>query len=516
MAKGMRRSKVAWAVALVLLLLPAGWAAVAAAPVACSLLWGHSPTLVCLLHGELAKEGLTVDNFERSFSVGYEDMTGSGPQKGLLQIRGPNGGFIGKGLYPLNSNTTFFNGVWVQPAGTACWTIGTFFTGNWANPNNLVLTRWTPGSGTPWSSPVNATTVHFTPTMLGLSGNRTWGCRVIWASPTDLFISGCTDVELFVARVDKQTLSLVTSWGVSGVASFGSTTPNACPTHATPGAFLAFNFYPQAFIELVGNALWLGGTLINDLAGVPLDQDFVMSKWDATTGALASPFGVQYSRVVGNDYMKAMAATGQGVYATGTLNPGPGERMQLLAWHQDGSLRPPFYTHGTAPSRGNDVEAVVTGSTCHVFVGGYDQTNGATWSFTHAVGYGQPLTLPTLWRGVGSSPNPKAYGPATSLIDEVYDIGLGSGLWAGHVFSVGGVQFAPSQFGQPLQCIAPSGAVQFSNNPSPLTLADDRATAVVYHSASLGTVFTHGTAFDPGSFLNCIGHWSARSSRFKP
>ena len=48
----------------------------------CTLLWGHSPTLVCLLHGELAKEGLVVDVNGRCFSVGYEDI-GAGAKRAL-------------------------------------------------------------------------------------------------------------------------------------------------------------------------------------------------------------------------------------------------------------------------------------------------------------------------------------------------------------------------------------------------------------------------------------------------
>ncbi len=514
------RSRGVWGLLLLVtalaLIWPAAWAARMAKSVACNLLWGHSPSPVCLWHGELVKEGLAVDNLERSFSVGYADLTGSGPLKALLQVRDPAGGYLGNGLYPSNLNTAYYAGVWVQPSGTACYTIGTYFTGNSANPNNLILSRWTPGSSTPWSTPVNAQTATFTPTALGLGGNRTWGCRVIWASATDLFISGCSDVELFVARVDKATLSLVTSWGFSGVQSFGCNTPNGVPVHAIPGALLAFNFYPQAFIELVGNNLFLGGTLMNDLPGAPIDFDFVVAKYNAANGA-STPFGVQYSRVLGNDYMKAMAATGQGVYTVGTLNPSGNPQMQLLAWQQDGTLRPPFWTLGTTPSRGNDVEAEVVGTTCHIFVGGYNLTTGATWSFTHATNYNAPVTLPVQWRGGGSAPNPKLYGPGATVIDEVYDIGLGSGLFANHLFAVGGVQFGFGQYGQPLQCIAPSGAVMFSNNPSPLAPATDHAHAVVYSSASLGTVYTHGTAFDPGgSFLLCPNHFAARSSRYKP
>ncbi len=489
----------------------------AATRVSCNLLWGHSPTIECLLHGELAKEGHGVDKLARSYSAGYEDI-GGGAKRAMLLVRDPSGGLLSRSKYSANAFNAIYAGIKVENNGPAVYTVGTQQTGNFFNPANLLITRWLPGSGTAWTNPVNSNSKIYTPTQLGLVGIEAWGCRVIRASATDLFVSGCTDVELFVVRIDRATLSLVTTWGVNGVRSVASITPGGCPKHGMPGGFVDFGgFYPTSFIEITGTSLYLGGTLMNDLGGVPIDYDFVVAGFDVNTSA-PTPFGVRYSRVLGDDYMKALAVNPAGVYGVGTLDPFNVPQMLLIPWEHSGTTRPPFVILEPTPSKGNDVEVTIAGSNCEIYVGGYGGTSGATWHYTHTLTPFSTVTLPALWSGGASGPNPKTYGPLTAVTDEVYDIGLGRGAFAGYVFSAGGVFFAPGQYGQPLQCIAPTGVVLFSNNPTPLAPSDDRAVAVVYHTASGGTVYTHGTAFDPGpnTFLNCPNHWTARNSRYKP
>lgn len=427
---------------------------------------------------------------------------------------------MSRNIYSANAWNAYYDGIKVKKNGSEAYTIGTQFTGNFANPNNLLLTRWTAGGGTPWSAPVNAASVVYSPTSLGLAGKEAWGCRVIKASATDLFISGCTDLEIFCARIDRATFALVTSWGVNGVQSVLSSTPNGCPKHAMPGAFLLFNFYPQASVETVGSLLYLGGTLMNDIAGFPIDYDFVSACYDVNTGALVPPYNVQYSRWLGDENMTAAAGTSTGFYATGTVDPSGFPQMDLVCWDSNRSQRAPYLIRQPTPSRGNDVEAVVTGGNCEIYVGGFGGPGtGATWHYTHTTAPASTVSLPTLWSGGGSGSNPKLYGPLQTPIDEVYDLGLGKGLFAGHVFAVGGVQFSLTTFGQPLQCIAPTGITLFSNNPSPLAPSSDRAVACNYDSGSFGSVYTSGTAFDPtngSSFLFCPNHWAARSSRYKP
>lgn len=42
-----------------------------------------------------------------------------------------------------------------------------------------------------------------------------------------------------------------------------------------PGGFVDFSFHRQSFVEVVGSAVYLGGTLLNDLPGIPIDDDYV-------------------------------------------------------------------------------------------------------------------------------------------------------------------------------------------------------------------------------------------------
>jgi hypothetical protein len=490
----------------------------ASAPIACNLMWGHSPSPMCLLHGELSKEGLAVDNSQRVYAVGYEDMNGNGQQRALLVVRDGAGGLLSKSVFSTSNFNSYYAGLLIDNAGTETIAVGTEFTGSTFNPNNLLISRWTPGSGNPWTAPVNATSLLYTPTQLGLAGMRVWGCRAVRASATDVFVSGCTDREIFVARFDGTTLQLVPSWGVNGVSSVLSATPNGCPQHAMPGAFLLFNFYPQAFVETVGLRVYLGGTLMNDLPGVPIDYDFVAACYDLNTGNLVAPFNVQYSRWLQHDYMKAMCATSTGLYATGTVNPGSAPQMQLVCWQNDGTQRLPLFIREPTPSRGNDVEVEVYNGNTEIYVGGYGGPGcGTTWHWTHQAIYGAPVTLPPLWNGASSGANPKLYGPLQTNFDEVFDLAIGKGLFAHYLFPVGRVQFSPTTFGQPLQSIAPNGFVQFSNNPSPLAPASDHGIASVYSGQNGGSVYTSGNAFDPGgSFLLCPAHYAARMSRFKP
>jgi hypothetical protein len=522
----MRRPRSVWSLAAVAALSSSGGLVLtlgSKAMAACTLLWGHSPTLECLWHAEFAKEGLAVDTSERSYSVGYGQSGGSSATKeAVLQVRDSAGGFLGRGIYANGTFDALYAGVWVPNAGAAAYAVGTHYTGNAANPTQLILTRWLPGGGTPWSSPVNSLTVAYAPSALGLFGIEAWGCRVIKAGTTDLFVSGCSEFEIFLVRVDRATLSLVTSWGVGGVQSIGSFNPGGCPRHEVPGGFVDFKNYPQSFVETnpFATTVYVGGTLLDDLPGFPVDYDYVVGAYAAASGAPALPFGVQYSRYVGDDYMKALSVTQGGVYAVGTVDPTNNPQMLLVPWHSSGALRPPFYVSEPTPSRGNDVETRLSSQGTEIYVGGYGNTggnNGAVWHFTHQAPFSSPVTLPALWNGGGTGPNPKQYGLIPAVTDEVYDLGLGKGAFAGHVFAAGGLMISPGNWGQNLLCIAPTGVAMHSNNASPLAPGDDRSNAVLYDSAAGGTLFTHGTCLDPGgTWLACPIHWAYRSSRYKP
>jgi hypothetical protein len=480
----------------------------------CTLIWG--PQHRCLLHGEMAKEGLFVDSLHRSFSVGYADVQTSSVKDAVLLVRDASGALLSSTFWSAQPFNDFAHGIWGEPSGASVITVGAGDTGNASNPRNLVLTRWLPGSGIPWSSPVQAAIAVHGPGALGLVGNQTIGCRVIEASPTDVFVAGCTDVEIFIARFDKATLQPVLSWGIGGVQSVLSGTPQGCPQSGSPGAFIDFNFYPQAFVELAGPRVYLGGTLINDLTGAILDYDFVVAAWDTATGASVLPFGVRYSFSPGDDYMNALAASSKGVYACGNLNPSSAPQMQLVAWRPDGSVRAPGIITAATPSRGNDVEIAVNALRTDIYVGGYGQAqsslNGATWHYRHATAPTAPVNLTPQWAGPSlGGPNPKAYGPAQSSFDEVFDIAVAFG----RVYATGQALLSPGVYGQPLECIAANGAIAYSNSATPTAPADDRGVATLYHFGS-NTVYTSGTAFDPSGIWSCVAHWAARGTRYNP
>lgn len=76
--------------ALLALFASAPGLAARARALACTMLWGHSPTLECLWHAEFAKEGLAVDNSQRSFSVGYgQPGNNSLPRSGSCKCATP-------------------------------------------------------------------------------------------------------------------------------------------------------------------------------------------------------------------------------------------------------------------------------------------------------------------------------------------------------------------------------------------------------------------------------------------
>jgi hypothetical protein len=481
-----------------------------------SMLWGHSPTVECLWHAEFAKEGLAVDTSGRSFSVGYgQPGSNSVPKVAVLQVRDANGAKLSQSFYSNGTFQAIYAGLWVPTGGNAVFAVGTQFTGNSANPAQMIVSRWAPGSGTPWTTPVLSQTAAYTPAQLGLLGTQVYGCRILKEGP-DVLVSGCTESEMFVARIDRATLQLVLSWGIGGARSVWSMGPNSCPPHDMPGGFVDFAFHRQSFIELTGTAVYLGGTLTNDLPGVPIDHDFVVAGFDLATGVLA-PFGVQYSRALGHEYMKALAVTPGGVYAVGTHDPTGSRRMMLVPWRTDGSMRAPFWVFEPTPSRGNDVEIVTTVQGTQILIGGQDAGGGATWRFRHGLPGNAPVTKPPLWNGAGTGSNPKPYTAGFSVNDEVFDLGLGTGTHTGYVFSAGALQFGPGSYGQNLLGIAPNGITSLSNNAIPTVPGDDRAVAVTYHTFGGGTVMTHGATFDAGSgWLLCPGHWGYRSSRYMP
>jgi hypothetical protein len=492
-------------------------AAAPPAPPPCTLVWG--PNYECLLHGEFAKEGLFVDASQRSFSVGYSDVA-SGPTKdALLFVRDGAGNVLSNNFWSVPGFDNIAAGLWGEPTGASIVTTGAVLTGVPSNPRNMVLSRWLPGPGTPWTTPVLAATNVLTPTALGLLGDRTFGCRVVKAPGNDLFVSGCTNQELFVLRIDRTTLQPVTSWGTNGVQSVASFDPNGCPVHPWPGAFIDFNIYPQAFVEVVGARTYLGGTLARTIPGttIGIDQDFVVDAFDTATGTPIWGLGGQFSSGTGDEYMKAMAATPTGVYATGA-NTTTGE-LELIGWRTDGVMRAPGIVTYLSPSRGNDVEAVTAGNQTHMVVGGYGNTGssntGATWHFRHGPGLAAPIVLLTQWSSnTSGGANPKIYGPNAAVTDEVYDVAIGRGPFAGYVFATGRAFHGPFQHSQPLQCIALTGATQFSTPQSPYSDFEDRGTAVVFHPST--AVFTHGTADDLNGQWSCPAHWVSRSTRYQP
>ncbi len=483
-----------------------------------TLMWG--PNYECLRHGELAKEGLAVDNQHRSFSVGFSDRWSQPFAQALLMVRDGAGSLLSFTQWsaPL-TQVNVAAGLWVHPGGAMAITVGTAQTGNVINPTQLVLTRWAPGPGIPWTNPVQTGMNVLTPSLLGLKGSEAWGCRVIGASPNDVFVSGCSDTELFVLRIDKTTLGLVPSWGTGGVQTVVTPSPGGAPIHEMPGAFGWFLSYRQSFLELVGGRLYLGGTLHAN----GIDHDFVVACYKASTGALELPFGIRWSGGKGDEYMKAMAATAGGVYATGTLDPYGAPQAEVIAWRPDGQMRAPGIVTAPTPSRGNDVEATPAAGGFHVVVGGYGPgpakfSTGLVWHFRHGLLPGNALQLPAQWNGpFAGGPNPKTYGPAVDPYDEVFDLAIGSGAHHGHVFATGQAWLGPGDFGQPLLVIAPNGLTTFSNNPNPLAPMDDRGVAVEYQPGPGGEVFTHGTAADTvAGFWQCAGHWVSRHSRFQP
>jgi hypothetical protein len=494
--------------------------AAAAPPVPpCALLWG--PVTECVLHGEYAKEGLFVDQSGRSFSVGYSDVNNTPQKQALLFVHDAAGTQLSTNYWNVGPFVDIAAGVWGTANGSSIVTVGTSVTNAPGFPRHLVLSRWSPGPGVPWTNPVLAGTLVLSPAALGLLGSHAYGCRVVAASATDLFVSGCTNQELFVLRIDATTLAPVVGWGSGGVQSIASFVPNGCPVHASPGAWIDFNLYPQAFVEVAGTRTYLGGTLGANVPGTTILQshDFVVDCFDTATGAPLWGNGGQFSAGAPDEFMKAMAATSQGVYATGTSGPASALEFELVAWRTDGVMRAPGLQTFATPSRGNDVEAYSNGSICEVFVGGYGRVagvdTGATWHFRHGPGLAAPLGLLAQWTSATSGgQNPKGYGPSATATDEVFEIAIGRGLHAGHVFASGAASIGPGQHVQPLQCIAPSGAVLFSTNQAPVSPTVDRATAVLYHGSS--TVFTHGTADDLTGFWGCIAHYVTRNSRYTP
>jgi hypothetical protein len=497
-------------------------AAAPPAPPPCTLLWG--PVHECVLHGEYAKEGLFVDNSGRSFSVGFSDKFSTSAEA-ILFVYDAAGNVLSKNHWSLTPPQ--FNvaaGVWGESNGSAIVTVGTADTGNATNPRNLVLSRWLPGPGVPWTTPTLSNTLVLTPTALGLLGDRTIGCRVIAASPTDLFVSGCTNQELFVVRVDRTTLAPVSTWGTGGVVSIASLAPNGCVPHPMPGAFLLFAFHAQSFVEVSGTRLFLGGSLARTIPGTILvqDQDFVVDCFDAATGAPLWGNGGEYSGGAGDEWMKAMAVTSQGAYATGALGPWFTRQFQLVAWRNDGVIRAPGIVNFAVPSRGNDVEAYTVGSQTEIFVGGHGKVGandtGAVWHFRHGPALVSPVVQLAQWSSnTAGGANPKGYGSSANAIDEVYDIGLGRGPHAGFVFAGGEAWISPTQMAQPLLCIAPSGSTSISTGQVQMGPLSDRTTAVHYHGST--TVFTHGTAEDPiTGFWVCppAGHWLTRNARYMP
>ena len=168
-----------------------------------------------------------------------------------------------------------------------------------------------------------------------------------------------------------------------------------------------------------------GGTLLNDLTGVPTDYDYVVARYNALTGAPRLRSGSSTPSTLATDYMKALAATPASVYAVGTHDPYGTPQMELVAWNNDGTARPPFPVLAPTPSRGNDVEARSVGGRRHsdVYVGGYGfagSQNGATWHYRHFNVNGAPVTLLPQWSGGSGGANPKPYG--SFVTDEVFDI----------------------------------------------------------------------------------------------
>jgi hypothetical protein len=493
----------------------------AAAPPAppCALLWG--PKTECVLHGEYAKEGLFVDLSGRSFSVGYSDVNSTPSKQALLYVHDSAGTQLSTNYWNVNPFTDIAAGVWGTANGSSIVTVGMTVTTGPGFPRHMVISRWSPGSGTPWTNPVLSSTVVYPPSSLGLLGTHSYGCRVVAASATDLFVSGCTNQEIFVMRIDATTLAPVTGWGTGGVQSVASFVPTGCPLHASPGAWIDFNIYPQAFVEVSGTRTFLGGTLGTNIPGTILLQsyDFVVDCFDTATGAPVWGNGGEFSGGTPDEFMKAMAVTAQGVYATGTNGPSSALEFELVAWRNDGVMRAPGILTFNAPSRGNDVEAYSNGTISEVFVGGYGRVSGldtgATWHFRHGPALTSPIVLLPQWTtNTSGGANPKGYGPNLTLTDEVFDIGIGRGAHAGYVYSSGAAEIGPGQHVQPLQCIAPSGAFMISNNQSPVSPTVDRATAVQYHGST--TVFTHGTADDASGFWGCVAHWVSRNSRYMP
>lgn len=484
----------------------------AESPAAATMVWGHSPTVECMWHAEFAKEGLMVDSAGRSFSVGYgQPGANNVPKVAVLQVRDASGALLSQNMYSTTPFSAIYTGVWIPANGNIAFAVGTEFT----SPPRVIVSRWLPGPGIPWTNPVNALTVSFTPAQLTLAGTQTYGSRIVRAGNNDLLISGCSEAELFVARLDRATLSLVLPWGIGGAQSVLGPTANACPQHDMPGGFVDFAFYRQSFVEVAGGKVYLGGTLRN--LAIAIDNDFTVAAFDFATGALDPQFQVQHSRWLGDDYMKALSATPNGVYAVGTQSPGPGSRMLLIAWNDDGTLRPPFYTQGPVSSSGHDVETVATTSGTSIYVGGKTAAGGATWRYRHAAFYNATMTLPAQWNGAGTGVNPKPYTTGFPSYDSVLDLDLGTGAHVGYVFAAGALQFGAASYGQNLQSITPGGVLSLSANATPTAPGDDRATAVFYHPFSGGNVFTHGTVFDAGStWLLCIGHWGFRSSRYLP
>lgn len=112
-----------------------------------------------------------------------------------MQVRDASGAKLSQNYYSNGVFTAIYAGLWMPAGGARVFAVGTQFTGNAANPTQLIVSRWLPGGGTPWTNPVNAQTVAFTPAQLGLVGKEVWGCRIVDIGTTDLFVSGCTRVR---------------------------------------------------------------------------------------------------------------------------------------------------------------------------------------------------------------------------------------------------------------------------------------------------------------------------------